>query len=167
MKQLRRTWRTDLPTLASVPATLENMPKSSTFEVSDTCVFDRPQAGRLWFEGIIRDDLDIGRPDQIAIIFGRAITRRTPGVFRTHVLTRGVAPALHCQEQVRQVQRCTNRSSSFAAASRSRKAWRALVVNISAKRSAVMPHRGPLVSVSERACEAIVNLEQSPRDDVL
>jgi hypothetical protein len=66
------------------------------FEVSDTCVFDRPQAGRMWFEGVIRDHLDIGRPDQIAIIFGRAINRRTPGVFRTRVLTRGVDPALHC-----------------------------------------------------------------------
>jgi hypothetical protein len=66
------------------------------FEVSETCVFDRPQAGRMWFEGVIRDHLDIGRPDQIAVIFGRAVSRRTPGVFRTRVLTRGVDPALHC-----------------------------------------------------------------------
>ena len=36
------------------------------FEVSDTCVFDRPQAGRMWFEGVIRDHLDIGRPEQPA-----------------------------------------------------------------------------------------------------
>jgi len=35
------------------------------FEVSDTCVFDRPQAGRMWFEGVIRDHLDVGWPDQI------------------------------------------------------------------------------------------------------
>jgi hypothetical protein len=66
------------------------------FEVSDTRVFDRPQAGRMWFEGLIRDHLDIGRPDQVAIVFGRAVNRRTPGVFRTRVLTRGVDPALHC-----------------------------------------------------------------------
>ena len=39
------------------------------FEVSDTCVFDRPQAGRMWFEGVIRDHLDIGRPEQPASIF--------------------------------------------------------------------------------------------------
>jgi len=32
------------------------------FEVSDTVIFDRPQAGRAWFEGVIRDHLDIGRP---------------------------------------------------------------------------------------------------------
>ena len=50
----------------------------------------------MWFERIIRDHLDLGRPDQIAIIFGRAVNRRTPGVFRTRVLTRGVDPALHC-----------------------------------------------------------------------
>ena len=36
-------------------------------EVADTCVFDRPPAGRMWFEGVIRDHLDIGRPDQIAL----------------------------------------------------------------------------------------------------
>jgi hypothetical protein len=66
------------------------------FEISETCVFDRPQAGRMWFEGVIRDHLDIGRPDQIALIFGRPVSRRTPGVFRTRVLTRGVDPALHC-----------------------------------------------------------------------
>jgi hypothetical protein len=66
------------------------------FEVSETCVFDRPLAGRMWFEGVIRDHLDIGRPDQIALIFGRPVTRRTPGAFRTRVLTRGVDPALHC-----------------------------------------------------------------------
>ena len=29
------------------------------FEVSETCVFDRPQACRMWFEGVIRDHLDI------------------------------------------------------------------------------------------------------------
>jgi hypothetical protein len=32
------------------------------FEISDTDVFDRPQAGRMWFEGVIRDHLDVGRP---------------------------------------------------------------------------------------------------------
>jgi len=66
------------------------------FEVSDTCVFDRPQAGRMWFEGVIRDHLDVGRPQDIALIFDRHINSRTPGVFRTHVVTRGVDPRLCC-----------------------------------------------------------------------
>jgi len=66
------------------------------FEVSDTCVFDRPQAGRMWFESVIRDHLDVGRPDQIALIFHRRISCRTPGRFGTRVVTRGVDPTLCC-----------------------------------------------------------------------
>jgi len=66
------------------------------FEASDTCVFDRPQAGRMWFEGMIRDHLDLGRPDQIALVFDRRVTRSTPGTFRTQVITRGVDPTLCC-----------------------------------------------------------------------
>ena len=64
------------------------------YEVSETCVFDRPQAGRMWFEGVIGDHLDIGRPDQIALIFHRRVNRCTPGLFRTRVLTKGVDPTL-------------------------------------------------------------------------
>jgi hypothetical protein len=66
------------------------------FEISDTCVFDRPQAGRMWFEGVIRDHLDVGRPDQIALIFHRRVNCRTPGRFRTRVINRGVDPTLCC-----------------------------------------------------------------------
>jgi hypothetical protein len=66
------------------------------FEVSETSIFDRPQAGRAWFEGVIRDHLDIGRPDQVALIFQRRISRRTPGRFRTRVVTKGVDPILTC-----------------------------------------------------------------------
>jgi hypothetical protein len=56
------------------------------FEISHTQVFDRPAAGRAFFEGVIRDHLDIGRPDSVALIFDRRITKRTPGSFRTKVL---------------------------------------------------------------------------------
>ena len=66
------------------------------FEISDTQVFDRPAAGRAFFEGVIRDHLDIGRPDQVALIFDRRISRRTPGRFRTKVITTGVDPQVTC-----------------------------------------------------------------------
>jgi hypothetical protein len=66
------------------------------FEVADTCVFDRPPAGRMWFESVIRDHLDVGRPDQIALIFHRRVTSRTPGMFRTRVINRDVDPTLCC-----------------------------------------------------------------------
>jgi hypothetical protein len=70
------------------------------FEVSDTRVFARPAAGRAFFEGLIRDHLDLGRPDQVSLVFGRSIRlagpHPTPGTFRTKVITRGVAPEITC-----------------------------------------------------------------------
>lgn len=66
------------------------------FEISDTRVFDRPASGRSFFEGVIRDHLDVGRPEQVALIFDRRISKRTPGTFRTKVITRGVDPQLCC-----------------------------------------------------------------------
>jgi hypothetical protein len=64
-------------------------------EFSLTQVLDRPVTGRVFFEQIIRDNIDIGRPDQVQLIFDRRITKRTPGRFRTRVLTDGVIPSLH------------------------------------------------------------------------
>ncbi len=66
------------------------------FEVSDTRVFDRPAAGRAFFEGVIRDHLDVGRPSSVALIFNRGVTAKTPGTFRTRVLTDGVDPQISC-----------------------------------------------------------------------
>jgi hypothetical protein len=63
-------------------------------ELSDTRVFDRPQAGRAWFEQTLRDQLALGRPDQVAIVFGRKVTRATPGRFHTRVIGHGVECAL-------------------------------------------------------------------------
>ncbi len=63
-------------------------------ELSDTRVFDRPQAGRAWFEQTIRDQLDLGRPDKVQIIFDRKVTSRTPGRFHTKVITKGVEPVI-------------------------------------------------------------------------
>lgn len=36
----------------------------------------------------------MGRPDQVQLIFHRRVTKRTPGRFRTRVLTEGVTPSL-------------------------------------------------------------------------
>jgi hypothetical protein len=63
-------------------------------ELSDTRVFDRPAAGRAWFERTIADQLDLGRPDKVQIVFGRKISRATPGAFQTKVITRGVQPVI-------------------------------------------------------------------------
>jgi hypothetical protein len=64
-------------------------------EFSLTQVLDRPLTGRVFFEEVLRENLDIGRPDCVQLIFGRRVTKRTPGRFRTRVLTEGVTPTLH------------------------------------------------------------------------
>jgi hypothetical protein len=64
-------------------------------ECSLTQVLARPLAGRIFFEEVIRENLDLGRPDQVQLIFERRIMKRTPGRFRTRVLTEGVTPTLH------------------------------------------------------------------------
>jgi hypothetical protein len=64
-------------------------------EFSLTQVLDRPISGRVFFEHVIRDNLDAGRPDQVCLIFNRRVRRDTPGTFRTRVITEGVTPSLH------------------------------------------------------------------------
>ena len=64
-----------------------------------TQVLDAPVAGRVFFEQVLRDNLDIGRPDKVSLVFARRIVRKgkaaTPGKFRTRVITAGVTPSLH------------------------------------------------------------------------
>jgi len=67
-------------------------------EVSLTQVFDRPVQGRLFFEAVIRENLDLGRPDRVRLLFPIRITRATPPPafgYRTRVITDGVHPSLH------------------------------------------------------------------------
>jgi hypothetical protein len=66
-------------------------------EVSLTQIFDRPLRGREFFEESIRDNLDLGRPDRVQLVFDRVVTKKTPGEFRTRVIQEGVHPSLHIQ----------------------------------------------------------------------
>jgi len=64
-------------------------------EFSLTQVLDQPVTGRIFFEEVIRENLDIGRPSQVSLVFHRRVMRNTPGRFRTRVITDGVTPSLH------------------------------------------------------------------------
>ncbi|MFZ0790471.1 MAG: hypothetical protein WAM94_12720, partial [Chromatiaceae bacterium] len=50
---------------------------------------------RHLFEQIIRENIDLGRPSKVSLIFNRRLNKRTPGTFHTRVVTQGVIPALH------------------------------------------------------------------------
>ena len=64
-------------------------------ELSLTQVLDRPLAGRRFFEEVIRNHLDLGRPDNVQVLFDRQVRKSTPGRFRTRVITAGVLPSLY------------------------------------------------------------------------
>jgi hypothetical protein len=64
-------------------------------ELSRTIVFTAPRHARGFFEALVADNLDIGRPEQVELIFaGRRVrpgrAPATAEVFKTKVVTRGV-----------------------------------------------------------------------------
>lgn len=66
-------------------------------EFSLTQVWDRPVHGRCFFEEVIRENIDLGRPEQVQLIFARKMQRKTAtdGRCRTRIVTEGVVPSLH------------------------------------------------------------------------
>jgi hypothetical protein len=61
-------------------------------EVSRTIVFDAPRRARWFFEALIADNLDVGRPANVEVIFGRRIRRDTPGTFKTAIDRPAIGP---------------------------------------------------------------------------
>jgi hypothetical protein len=62
-------------------------------EVSHTLVFDAPRHARGFFEALVADNLDLGRPDSVELIFTgknerRGRPRKQPPTFKTKVVTR-------------------------------------------------------------------------------
>ena len=66
-------------------------------EISRTQVFDDPVHGREFFEAVIKENLDLGRPDRVQLVFDRKIIGSTPGRFRTRVIEAGVNPNLYIE----------------------------------------------------------------------
>jgi hypothetical protein len=68
-------------------------------EFSLTQVLDRPHSGRVFFEQLIRENFDLGRPDKASLIFDRQVRvrgrRRTPSRWRTRAITADVTPSIH------------------------------------------------------------------------
>jgi len=95
---LLRTWLARLPH----PFTGEDRAAGYRYELSIlqaefclTQMLDTPVSGRIFFEQAILDNLDIGRPDQVSLIFNRQVRRNTPGVLSTRVITDTLTPSLH------------------------------------------------------------------------
>jgi len=71
-------------------------------EVSRTMVLDAPRQARALFEALVADNIGIGRPDTVSLVFDRHVHRNTRIVFRSRVFTEGTRVSLdfsykHCR----------------------------------------------------------------------
>ena len=66
-------------------------------EFSLTQIWDHPRHGREFFEEVIRENIDLGRPETVQLIFARKMRKPTVagGRCRTRMVTEGVIPSLH------------------------------------------------------------------------
>ena len=91
-------------------------------EVSLTHVFDRPVQGRHFFEAVIRENLDLGRPDRVRLLFPLRLTHATPPPlfgYRTRIITDGVQPSLHVEYKSSHAKQYFKEHRAFAPSSRS------------------------------------------------
>ena len=58
-------------------------------EVSRTLVFDDPRRARGFFEALVTDNIAIGRPEAVAMVFARQVRKTTKEPFSTRVFTPG------------------------------------------------------------------------------
>jgi hypothetical protein len=58
-------------------------------EVSRTLVFDDPRRARGFMEALVADNIGIGRPEEVAVVFARQVRSTTKEPFRTRVFGPG------------------------------------------------------------------------------
>ena len=58
-------------------------------EVSRTLVLDDPRRARAFFEALVSDNVGIGRPEEVSVVFARRVRKDTPGRFQTRVFSAG------------------------------------------------------------------------------
>ena len=97
IERFLRKWQNHLPH----PFTRNQQTAGSRDEISMcqvefalTQIVDRPVQGRIFVEEVVRENLDLGRPDNRQLIFGHRVTKRTTSPFRTRVVRAGVIPSL-------------------------------------------------------------------------
>jgi len=58
-------------------------------EMVRTIVLDAPRQARALFEALVADNIGIGRPAVVSVLFERRVQRNTQSIFRTRVFTEG------------------------------------------------------------------------------
>jgi len=63
--------------------------RSSSVPPDLTAALARTRRARAFFEALVADNIHVGRPEQIAIVFARQVRKTTTSVFRTRVFSAG------------------------------------------------------------------------------
>jgi hypothetical protein len=58
-------------------------------EVSRTLVLDDPRRARSFFEALVADNIGIGRPEEVSLVFARQLRRPTRHPYRTRIFSTG------------------------------------------------------------------------------
>ena len=58
-------------------------------ETSRTLVFDDPRRARSSFEALVQDNIAIGRPEEVSMVFARQLSRPTQHRYQTRIFTAG------------------------------------------------------------------------------
>ncbi len=58
-------------------------------ETSTTLVFDDPRRARAFFEALVQDNVGIGRPGEVAMVFARPLRRPTKHLYRQRIFGAG------------------------------------------------------------------------------
>jgi hypothetical protein len=58
-------------------------------EVSRTLVFNDPRRARRFFEALVADNVDIGRPEEVSAVFARQVRKTTKEPFGTRIFSTG------------------------------------------------------------------------------
>lgn len=82
-------------------------------EVSRTLVFDDPRRARGFFESLVADNVGIGRPEQVSVVFGRRVQTNTPGIFRTRLFGRGTEVSMDFRYQHSRVKQYLKEGRAF------------------------------------------------------
>jgi hypothetical protein len=85
-------WITQIPT----PLTLEDRAAGYWWELSmrqvetsRTLVFDDPRRARSFFEALVQDNIGIGRPEEVSMVFARQLRRPTQHRYQTRIFATG------------------------------------------------------------------------------
>jgi hypothetical protein len=85
-------WITEIPT----PLTAEDRAAGYWWELSmrqvetsRTLVFDDPRRARSFFEALVADNIGIGRPEEVSMVFARQLRRPTNHRYQTRIFSTG------------------------------------------------------------------------------